>query len=484
MQNSGKHSRFKLLYITMITFSLIVIFAGNVLASSITNGGFETGDLSGWDTFIPAGGSIIATNNPLSVEQFSMSPIEGNYFALIRSNSIANYYTALSQPFYASAGSKICGWAFFKTKDSYLGIYNDASLVVTKTGSAADNILFQESVSSVGDNGITPWKYWEYYFPASGTYTIEAKVANIGDRYNNSYIGIDDVKLITPAPVLSVPADITAEATGITTPVTLGEATADGILPLTITNDAPAEFPLGTTVVTWTAVDAYGNSASASQVVTIFDNTAPEITAAVEDGAEFTLNEPATFTWSASDGQSGLAAADCAYQSGAALDTSTVGEKTINITAVDNAGNTTVKAIKYYVRYSFIGLFSPVNPDARIYQSGSSIPVKFRLEDANGSCIKTATAAISYAPVDPSLYLIAQTTCNSRTIDPARFTGAKGPKAEVQLMVAETSEFFRFDEAKMQYIYNFSTAGFAAGEYDIKITLDDGTENIIRIILR
>jgi hypothetical protein len=161
-----------------------------------------------------------------------------------------------------------------------------------------------------------------------------------------------------------------------------------------------------------------------------------------------------------------------------------VGEKTINITAVDNAGNTTVKVIKYYVRYSYIGLFSPLDPDARIYQSGSCIPIKFRLEDANGSCVKTATATISYLPVDPAIYLIAQASSNSNTVDLARLTGPKVPKAEVQLMVIGITDFFRFDEADMQYIYNFSTAGFAAGEYDIKITLDDGTENIIRIVLR
>jgi Ca2+-binding RTX toxin-like protein len=52
----------------------------------------------------------------------------------------------------------------------------------------------------------------------------------------------------------------------------LGTPTAQddvcGIGGVTITNDAPAVFPLGTTIVTWTATDRAGNSVTATQTVT------------------------------------------------------------------------------------------------------------------------------------------------------------------------------------------------------------------------
>ncbi|MFA7274864.1 MAG: gliding motility-associated C-terminal domain-containing protein, partial [Crocinitomicaceae bacterium] len=43
--------------------------------------------------------------------------------------------------------------------------------------------------------------------------------------------------------------------------------------------DAPATFPLGTTTVTWTVTDNAGNTATATQVVTVVDVTAPVVTA-------------------------------------------------------------------------------------------------------------------------------------------------------------------------------------------------------------
>jgi Ca2+-binding RTX toxin-like protein len=49
----------------------------------------------------------------------------------------------------------------------------------------------------------------------------------------------------------------------------IGQATAsDNCGAVTVTNDAPAKFPLGTTTVTWTATDSSGNSVTATQQVT------------------------------------------------------------------------------------------------------------------------------------------------------------------------------------------------------------------------
>jgi HYR domain-containing protein len=45
-----------------------------------------------------------------------------------------------------------------------------------------------------------------------------------------------------------------------------------------LTNDAPARFPVGPTVVTWTATDLSGNEATATQTVTVMDRELPEVT--------------------------------------------------------------------------------------------------------------------------------------------------------------------------------------------------------------
>ena len=75
----------------------------------------------------------------------------------------------------------------------------------------------------------------------------------------------------TVPPSIVPPADVTADARGPETPVALGGANASDAVDTspTIASDAPALFPLGLTVVNWTATDASGNRAAAAQSVMI-----------------------------------------------------------------------------------------------------------------------------------------------------------------------------------------------------------------------
>ncbi|MEK6966561.1 MAG: HYR domain-containing protein, partial [Thermoproteota archaeon] len=100
------------------------------------------------------------------------------------------------------------------------------------------------------------------------------------DSSGNSATATQKISIIdTTPPVLTQPSSLQVEATSeFETQVSLGNATAsDHIQVASITNDAPAVFSLGDTVVTWTATDSSGNSVNATQTVTVVDTTAPTI---------------------------------------------------------------------------------------------------------------------------------------------------------------------------------------------------------------
>jgi len=73
-------------------------------------------------------------------------------------------------------------------------------------------------------------------------------------------------------PVLTIPDDIAFESA---VPLDLDESNygnagaTDIFEPVTITDDAPATFPLGETIITWTSTDANGNTSTDTQTITI-----------------------------------------------------------------------------------------------------------------------------------------------------------------------------------------------------------------------
>ena len=108
--------KFSLLNVSISTIFSVGVFLFFSLwtpltALGIENPSFETGDYTGWDSYIPLGGwiNIVSSHS-------AYTPQDGIYFALLKTNGPGSY-TTLSQTFHASAGSKISGWAFFDAQD-------------------------------------------------------------------------------------------------------------------------------------------------------------------------------------------------------------------------------------------------------------------------------------------------------------------------------------------------------------------------------
>jgi gliding motility-associated-like protein len=117
-------------------------------------------------------------------------------------------------------------------------------------------------------------------YSAQGTYTITWNFTDGSGNTssaNQTVVVLDNVAPTITAPVaVSVSANASCNATG----VILGSpVTFDNCSVVSTSNNAPTTFPIGTTTITWTATDAAGNSATASQQVTVTDNIVPTISA-------------------------------------------------------------------------------------------------------------------------------------------------------------------------------------------------------------
>ena len=113
----------------------------------------------------------------------------------------------------------------------------------------------------------------------SGSYTVSVTATN---GCSATSLPIEVFIGDNTAPVISAPLNVTTspnlgcEAIGVAlgTPIT-----SDNCGVASVTNDAPSIFPIGPTVVTWTVTDNSGNSSTATQVVTVIDNSAPTVQA-------------------------------------------------------------------------------------------------------------------------------------------------------------------------------------------------------------
>jgi hypothetical protein len=156
------------------------------------------------------------------------------------------------------------------------------------------------------------------------------------------------------------------------------------------------------------ATDRAGNTGSKSATYTVVDATAPDITVTTPaSGAVYGLGEQVTADYACADeeGGSGLATCTGTAVDGAAVDTSSVGEKSFTVEATDNAGNAASKKVSYTVVDQAppdISLTEPV--DGAVYEIGQEVAASYSCVDQpGGSGVASCTGTVANgAPIDTS----------------------------------------------------------------------------------
>jgi hypothetical protein len=340
-----------------------------------------------------------------------------------------------------------------------------ANQAVSETGPSGAAVTF--TAPSVTDNGdASPTIGCDHASGATyplGTTTITCTAT---DHSGNSSSGSFTIKVQdVTKPVVQVPADSTAEATGPTgTTVYYSGVSAtddvDGTLPTTCDHATGSTMALGTTTVTCSATDSSGNVGVNHFTVTVVDATAPALTTSGDINTSATSTAGATVNYSAAhatDIVDGTVAAACDKASGSVF---SLGLTTVTCSATDAHGNTATKRFTVTVTYAFGGFAQPVVAGGS-YKLGSTIPVKFTLTGASAA-VSGATAKLYVAQVG--------TTSTGTDILPVA-SGA-----------ANTGNLFRWDGSG--YIFNWSTKGLAAGTWRIRADLGDGADHEVVVTLR
>ncbi|HZT75518.1 MAG TPA: thrombospondin type 3 repeat-containing protein [Vicinamibacterales bacterium] len=100
----------------------------------------------------------------------------------------------------------------------------------------------------------------------------------VPDRLDNCPFVANPDQSSVPTPVVTAPPNVTLSSCQSHA---IGTASATDVCdggPVTLTNNAPAVFPVGGSTVVWTAEDQKSRVATASQIVTVVDTTAPTFT--------------------------------------------------------------------------------------------------------------------------------------------------------------------------------------------------------------
>ena len=194
------------------------------------------------------------------------------------------------------------------------------------------------------------------------------------------------------------------------------------------------------------------------------DTVAPTLAFTSPVGGVFRVNGPGAFAAVCTDGPVGSGVASGCPSSGT-VNTTVPGPGTVSATVTDVAGNSSRVGLPYTVTWSFAGFFSPVsNTAVNAAKAGSTVPVKFSLQDATG-------------------FVGALT--NVSTIDWQRYTCVSGAPVSYVALYDTALSTLKYDATANQYVYTWKTTAPLAGTCQrFVLTLKDGTDHVALFAFR
>jgi uncharacterized protein YjiK len=392
----------------------------------LTNFGGTSVDLTGWrmDDNSYAFGSSVALRGPWTgsgaAPVGSIAPGQSRIFIESGTGPAAADATLLqsfSQAWWGT-NSPPAGVA--------IGFYGGSGVGLS-TGGDAVNVFSGDGtrVTGVSFPASTTFKSFDNAAGIGGITTPAPAISTLSEiGVNGAFLGHDGNEIgspgvdFLPPTFTNVPFDITAEATGTTTPVPFTAPTAsdlvDGARPVTCTPASPGPFPLGTTTVTCSASDAAGNPATATFHVTVRDTKPPVVHVPADITVEATgpLTPVAFGPVLATDTVDGVLTATCSPASPGPFPIGTTHVDCFTVDAQGNRGSAPFNVTVTDTTAPAVTVPSDITTNATS-PAGAVVTFSFHASDAVGV---TASAC---APPSGSTFMIGTTTVACMASDAA-----------------------------------------------------------------
>jgi hypothetical protein len=169
--------------------------------ASLVNGGFETGDFTGWTVVLTGGAANIVSihtgQTASGPNGYNYAPVTGNYFARVKTDGPGNFQL-VSQSLFLSVGSKLAGYAAFDYGD-YHNFNDMARVEILDSANVVVATPWQVQGNDVPNYSDGPWTGWAWTAATAGTYTLRYSIANSLDSNLDSY-ALFDATVLVPEP--------------------------------------------------------------------------------------------------------------------------------------------------------------------------------------------------------------------------------------------------------------------------------------------